>query len=260
MKPGIQALFALSQQDTPCHRRAPGRGTCSRNNGPRLPSFLQSRRRAPWPFLFISAVAFLWSFSWPSTPAASAEPIGGFSRQPVVSYRTLSPEELMRLGTWNRSRPDSPLEPARVSSLDLHFLKHAAGGREFTNRGFFWHSPRFTTSDEYEKAARSLAAKRADGQEVRRFRQTDNDVITVETSTGSVVVVAPAGRIKTFFNAAARCSGREPAIRCDVELIRAVRWIKSGTTRGTLAEIDYSKDPLAGAQPLSPLPLSNRAP
>jgi hypothetical protein len=177
----------------------------------------------------------------------------------VVSYRALSLEELRRIEAWNRSHPVSPIEPKGVSSFELHFLKHAAGGREFLNRSFFGHSPRFPSADEYEKAARSLAASRADGGKVRRFRRTDDAVITMETATGGVVIVAPTGRIKTFFNAAARCSGREPAVRCDVTLRRATRWVLRRTTGGRLTEINYSTDPLAGPQPLAALPPSGRA-
>ncbi len=166
----------------------------------------------------------------------------------------------MRIEAWNKSHPGSALNPSRVSSLELHFLKHAAGGKEFVERGFFGLSPRFSSAREYEKAARSLAAKPADGERVRRFRETDKDVLTVDTSTGSVVVVAPIGRIKTLFNAAARCSGREPVVRCDISLLRVARWLRRKTNSGRLVEIDYSSDPLAEAQPLSPLPSSSQTP
>ncbi|MEE8210188.1 MAG: hypothetical protein V3R38_05500 [bacterium] len=205
-------------------------------------------------------VALAAALAWPAAPAASAEPIGGFSRQPVSARRALAPAEQARLKAWNTAHPSALIDPSRVSSLELHFLKHAAGGKEFLDRGFFGATPRFSTPQAYEKAARALAAGRADGRRTRRFRRSDGATVTVETASGGVVVVAPSGRIKTFFNAAARCFGHEPAVRCTVSLDRMVRWVRRRTTSGRLIEVDYARDPLAGPHPLEPLPADSRPP
>lgn len=206
-------------------------------------------------------VALAAALVWPAAPAASAEPIGGFSRQPVSARRALTPAERTRLEAWNAAHPNAPMDPGRASSLELHFLKHAAGGREFLERSFFGATPRFSAPKDYEKAARALAAARADGRRTRRFRRSDGATITVETASGGVVIVAaPTGRIKTFFNAAARCFGREPAVRCTVSLDRLSRWVRRRTTSGRLIEVDYARDPLAGPHPLEPLPADSRPP
>jgi hypothetical protein len=194
---------------------------------------------------------------WPPSPVRAAEAVGGFSRRPEASFRALSPVELARIRAWNRSHPEASIDPAGASSLQLHFLKHAAGGREFTTWGLLRRYPRFGTALEYEEAARALASGRADGRRVRRFRRRDGAVVTAETSTGGVVVMAPSGRVKTFFNTAARCSGREPAVRCNVSLHRLASWLLKRTREGELSEIDYSADQLAHEQPLAPLPSSD---
>lgn len=208
---------------------------------------------------------FIWAaligvFASLAGPVVAAEPIGGFSREPVVARRALTPGERTRLEGWNRTHPDSSLDPSRVSSLDLHFLKHAAGGREFLARSLFWASPRFPTARAYEEAARALAAGPADGRRIRRFRRPDGATITVETNSGGVVVAAKDGRIKTFFNAAARCSGREPAVHCTVSLDRSARWVRGRIKSGRLIELEYGSDPLAGPQPLASLPSPSRQP
>ncbi len=205
------------------------------------------------------AALAIWGLAWQAGHALAGEPIGGFSRAPVASYRTLSPREQDRLRAWNRAHPDDRLEPKRVSSLELHFLKHAAGGREFVQRGWLWTSPRFETARHYEEAARALASAPAGGRMVRRFRQPDGDIVTVGTTSGHVVIVAPTGRIRSFFNAAARCSGREPAVRCTTSLSRAARWVSRRTADGRLAEIAYDSDPLSGAQPLTSPPLPGQS-
>jgi hypothetical protein len=194
------------------------------------------------------------AFVWPAALASSAEPIGGFSRRPVATKRALSPAERARLEAWNTKHPDARMDPGRASALELHFLKHAEGGREFLERGFFGATPRFSTPQAYEQAALALAAAKADGRRIRRFRRPDGATITVETASGGVVVAALTGRIKTFFNAAARCFGREPAVRCTIAIARLSRWVRRRITSGRLVEIDYARDPLASPQPLAQPP------
>lgn len=193
-------------------------------------------------------------------PSLALEAVGVFSRRPVLSYRALSPQELERLRAWNSSHPGAAISPEEASSLQLHFLKHAAGGREFTDRGFFGSYPLYETAREYEEAARALASGRADGRRVRRFRRRDGAVVTVDTGTGAVVVVAPTGRIKTFYNVAARCPGPEPAVVCSVSLHRLARWLRRRASQGSLEEVDYSSDPLAHELPLEPPPAPDREP
>lgn len=205
-------------------------------------------------FAALTGVVLSAALAWHAAPAASAEPIGRFSRRPVASRRALTPADLERMGAWNASHPDALMDPARVSSLELHFLKHAAGGREFLDRGLLGATPRFSSPRDYEKAARTLAAGRADGRRIRRFRRPDGATVTVKTASGGIVVASPTGRIKTFFNAAARCFGHEPAVRCATSLGRLSRWVRRRITSGQLVEIDYARDPLAGPQPLAPIP------
>lgn len=204
--------------------------------------------------------ALVGALAWLVVPVIAAEPISGFSRQPVASWRSLTSAERARLEAWNQSHPTAALDPARVSSLELHFLKHAAGGREFLTHGVFRAAPRFPTARAYEEAARALAAGRADGHNIRRFRRSDGATVTVETTSGAVVIAAPTGRLKTFFNAAARCSGREPIVRCSTSLARSARWVRGRLRSGRLIEIDYASDPLAHPQPLRSPPPRSHAP